>query len=163
MADTDAFDELEHWLANMAADLAPPRRVALARKVGQVLRKLNAARVAANLTPEGLPMAPRKAKPPRKTKAARPRLRQRQKSARMFKRIELARNMTVKPSTEGVSLGFTPRVRDTAAIHHFGLVAPVDPRIPRSIAVRYPERPLLGFSAADRDMIMAEVMEWLAK
>lgn len=161
-ADT-AFDTFEAWLGEITARLTPARRIALARKLGQLLRQANATRVAANLTPDGAPMTPRKPRPERKTRKGRPRLRDRQRSARMFRRIELARNMRVQPTAEGTTLTFAPRIAHTAAVHHFGLEDTVDPRKPGAPTIRYPERPLLGVRDEDRAAIMDQVMAWLGK
>lgn len=159
------FAALEPWLGSFLSRMQPGRRTMLARRVGQMLRRVNAARVAANLDPDGEPMAVRKqekGRPPkgRARKGDTP-IRQRGKRGLMFKRIELARNMVVTPGTDSVSLSFRPRVAGTAAIHHFGKVAPVDPRIPNSIRVRYTARRLLGFGADDRAALTASALEWL--
>ncbi len=161
MTDAADFAPLECWLDTMMARLTPARRVQLARKVGQTLRQINAARVAANVTPDGQTMTARKPRPPRKTKKGK-RLADRQRKSRMFARIEMAKNMRVTPGADQVALSFNPRIAATAAVHHFGLEDAVDRRIPNSIRVRYPARPLLGIGQGDETIIMAEVMAWIA-
>lgn len=141
------------------ARLEPGQRLRLARRIGVLLRQVNAARVKANVEPDGSPMTARK---PRDDRAAgRRKGRIRKKKDRMFRRIELARNMVVKPSADGVELGFRGRVAQTAAVHHFGLEDAVDRRNPRSIRVRYPARRLLGFAPEDEAAIMADALAWL--
>jgi phage virion morphogenesis protein len=155
----DDLDLLAPWLAGFTARLEPGRRLRLARRIGVLLRQVNAQRVLANVEPDGSPMAARKPRPARA--AARKRGRIRKTKAAMFRRIELARNMVVRPSAEGVALGFKGRVANTAAVHHFGLEDAVDRRIRNSIRVRYPARRLLGFAEADEAAIMADALAWL--
>lgn len=155
------FDELEGWLEKAAANLSPERRAQLARKIGQQLRASNAARVAANVEPDGTPMTVRKPKAdgnPRRLKEKTKRLKSK---GRMFPKIELARNMRAKAEGDHVELSFNPRIAKTAEIHHFGEEAPVDPRIANSIRVRYPARPLLGLGSGDEQAIMIAAMAFL--
>lgn len=152
------LDALEPWLGGLLAKTQPRERMALARAVGQIMRQFNAARVMANVEPDGTPMAPRIPKKPRKSGKAR-----KGKPGRMFKRIELARNMMVQPSADDVTLSFKPRIAQTAKEHHFGLEAPVDRRIRNSIRVRYKARRLLGIAAMDREAMLGKVMDWLDK
>ena len=79
----------------------------------------------------------------------------------MFRRIELARNMQVRPAADHVELSFKAKVAKTAEVHHFGLEDLVDKRRRNSIRTRYPARRLLGFGPGDNDMLMAEIMAWL--
>ncbi len=153
MSDTDA---LEPWLGGLLAKTEPRQRMALARRVGQIMRNFNSARVLANVEPDGTPMAERNPKKPRNSGKAR-----KAKQKRMFRRIELARNMQVTPSADEVSLSFKGRIAKTAEVHHFGLEDAVDRRIRNSIRVRYKARRLLGFGPGDRGAMLTEVMNWL--
>ena len=161
MIEADSLAALEPWIAGALAPLSPGQRILLSRRIGAVLRRVNAARVTANLDPDGEPMTPRKARAERPNKKGRTPVRQRGKRGAMFKRIELARNMVVIPGPDQVALTFKPRVAETAAIHHFGDVAPVNPRIANSISTRYPARRLLGFNPADSEAILAQIMAHL--
>jgi phage virion morphogenesis protein len=165
-AHTDDLAALEPWLDGVMSRLEPAQRTTLSRRIGMLLRRVNAARVTANIEPDGDPMAPRKPKAPRPTKVGREAkgdtpIRNRGKRGAMFRRIELARNMVTVPGPDQVLLTFKPRVAETAAVHHFGEVAPVNPRLTNSIRVRYTARRLLGFGPADSDAILAEVMAHL--
>jgi phage virion morphogenesis protein len=164
MTEADDLAAIEPWIAGIMAPLQPGQRMLLARRLGQFMRRVNAARVAAGVEPEGEPFTPRKPKkerPPKHARKGRIPIRQRGKRGRMFPRVELARNMMVTPGPDQVELAFRPRIAAVAAIHHFGLVAPVDPRIANSISVRYPARRLLGFAPADSEMIMRMALEWM--
>jgi len=156
MADMDA---LEPWLADIAARLTPGRRRALAGKIGRVMRGENAKRVQANVEPDGTVMAARNPKKPRPS--AKKKRGRKATGGRMFKRIELAKNMQVQTSQDGARLSFKGRVAGTAKVHHFGLEDAVDHRIRNSIRVRYKARRLLGFGPGDRDTMTAEIMAWL--
>lgn len=158
----DDLAALEPWVAGIMARMSPGQRMMLSRRIGQALRKINAARVTANRDPDGEAMTPRKARADRPAKKqGRVKVRDRGKRGAMFKRIELARNMVVIPGQDQVALTFKPRVAETAAVHHFGEVAPVNPRYANSIRTRYPERRLLGFGPADSDLILSYVMALL--
>lgn len=152
------FDALEPWLGELVARVSPRRRLGLSRRVGQIIRRANATRVLANVEPEGSAMTPRK---PKKERPAGKGKGGRKAKGSMFRRIELARNMVVRPSADHVELGFKSKVAKTAEVHHFGLEDVVDPRIRRSIRTRYPARRLLGFGPGDRDMLLVEIMGWL--
>ena len=56
--------------------------------------------------------------------------------------------------SDEVEIAFAGSVAGAASVHHYGLVSPIEKRIPHSIRVRYPARRLLGFSEADREAIM---------
>ena len=166
MPEEQGLEALEPWLGGIMARLAPGQQMMLARRVGRLLRMANAARVMANVEPDGTPMQPRKTKTGHARKGqkgirGKTPIRQRGGKGAMFRRIELARNMVVIPGPGEVVLTFKPRVAETAAVHHFGEVAPVDPRIPNSIRTRYPARRLLGFGAGDSEAILAAAMAFL--
>lgn len=156
----DDLTALEPWLAGFMARFTPGQQMMLSRRVGRIIRTINAARVKANVDPDGLAMAERKPKASRPNKKGRTPVKGRGKKGAMFKRIELARNMQVRAAPEMVELHFKSHIAKTAEVHHFGEVAPVEPRFPNSIRVRYAERRLLGFGPADSHAILAAVMAW---
>jgi len=154
----DDLTALEPWLAGFMARFSPGQQLMLSRRVGRIIRAVNAARVTANVDPDGSAFTPRKPKKQRPSKKTP--IKARGKKGAMFKRIERARNMAVRASPERVELNFKRRVQQTAEVHHFGEVAPVDPRIPNSIRTRYAERRLLGFGPADSAAILEAVTAW---
>lgn len=156
MAEPSGLEALEPWIEGYLAKLKPAERSKVARKIGIMLRRANARRIAANVQPDGSAMEPRR---PQKDRRGRLRARK----GRMFAKTGKLRNMRVRPSPDGVEVDFARLVAGTAAVHHFGLIDKVDGRIPNSIRVRYPARRLLGFSPADREAIMDEVIRWVGE
>lgn len=144
------LEALEPWIEGYLRKLKPSERTKISRKVGIMLRRANSERIRANVEPDGAAMAPRKEGK-----------RRRRRKGRMFAKTGRLRNMRVRAAPDGVELSFLQLVAGTASVHHHGLVDKVDKRIPNSITVRYPARRLLGFSAADREAIMDEVLKWV--
>lgn len=150
---SDNFDQLAPWVAAIADRFGDGNMRKIARKIGLALRRVNAARIAANVQPDGSAMEPRKKRPLRDRKKHRVR-----NKGRMFPKIKLARNMTVDASADQVELRFAPKVARTAEVHHFGLRDRVA-RFRGAPQVRYPARELLGFGAADDDAVLAAVLD----
>lgn len=149
MPSGDGLEAIEPWLAGVMIRLKPGQRLRLAKKVGQMLRKRNVARIGQNVQPDGSAMEPRK---PRDKASAR--------RGKMFKKIGLARNMRIKAKADSVEITFSGRVAGAAAVHHFGLVDKVE-HTAGAPKYRYPARRLLGLPKGDRDAIMETVMEAL--
>lgn len=151
----DALEQFATYFDTMLADLSPAKRKAVARKIGQRLRRLNAQRMRANVEPDGAAMAPRKKRLREKSKPGRGR--------RMFREIGKARNLRVRPSEDGVEIGFAnPGTGRVAVEHHFGLDGRVGrTRAGRMIRTRYTARRLLGFGAQDIDAVTDELLAWL--
>lgn len=145
---------LEPGLKGYLDRLSPRERGKVARAIGTMLRKANAQRIRDNVQPDGSPMAPRKSQKDRRGRI-------RKRKGRMFPKIALARNLKVRASPDEVEIAFAQLVAGAANVHHYGLVSPVDPRIPNAIRVRYEARRLLGFSAADRQAIAEVALESL--
>ncbi len=141
--------DLERWLGEIIAGLAPAKRLRMATKVGQALRRANLQRIAANVEPDGTAMERRKPRFGRR--------KQLRKSAggKMFKGLRLTRNWTVKADADGVELAPTNGLIDRiAAISHYGEEATVGRlRNGKRIRVRYAERRLLGLSDDDLSLL----------
>ena len=149
---------LEPWLEAHLAALSPARRTAVARKVGQALRRANTKRIAANVQPDGSAMEKRKRRArlrDRESKAA--------KSGRMFPKLRLARSISIRATPEGVEVGYNnPMIAHTARAHQFGLVDHVGKTSDgRKVTTKYPVRVLLGFGPKDREGVLEVVMAML--
>lgn len=149
----DNFDRLAPWVAAIARRFGDGNMRKIARKIGLMLRRVNAGRIAANVQPDGSAMEPRKRRPLRDRKNDRVR-----KKGRMFPKIRLARNMRVKATADQVEVNFNDKVARAANVHHFGLRDRVA-RFRGAPQVRYPVRELLGFGADDDDAILEAVLD----
>ena len=127
----DNLTALEDWVQPLLAKLTTSQRNALARKVGQALRKSQAQRIASQQAPDGAPYAPRK---PTKLRAKAGQIR---KEA-MFPRLRTAKWLKVQVDAEGVAVGFFGRP-----------------------SYQYPVRELLGFTAEERETIQDLILQHL--
>lgn len=152
----EGLDHLAPWLGDYLRKLEPAERRTLARKLGKALRDSNARRIRDNVQPDGSPMEPRKTKRDRRGRL-------RKRKGRMFPKTALARNLRAFARPDEIEVAFRQLVAGTAEVHHYGLLAPVDPRLRNAIKVRYPARRLLGFSPADIDLIETEAISSLAE
>jgi phage virion morphogenesis protein len=141
MAD-NGLDHLAPWLEGYLHRLEPGERRKLTRKLAKALRDRNAKRIRDNVQPDGTPMEPRKSQRDRRGRL-------RKRKGRMFPKTSLAKNLRYRANDQELEVSFRPLVAGTASVHHYGLTAPVDPRIPNSIKIRFPARRLLGLSEAD--------------
>ncbi|MBU2407109.1 MAG: phage virion morphogenesis protein [Gammaproteobacteria bacterium] len=141
----------------MLADISPAKRKAVARKIGQRLRRSNLSRIAANVEPDGGAMEQRK---PQRDRRGRIR---KKAGGRMFRKLRYARNFKVKPREDGVEIAMASQgLRRIARVHHFGLSGYVGKtRAGDTVRARYEARQLLGFSAGDIDGIAEEALAWL--
>lgn len=146
----DDLTALEDWLSPLIAALSPQQRRGLARKVGQGLRRSQAARIAAQRAPDGSAYTPRKPQPLRKEPG---RIR-----GAMFAKLRLARNLKVLPDDVGVAVGFLARTGRIARVHQEGQEDKVAPDGP---SIRYPARVLLGFTHEEREMLRDLVLNHL--
>lgn len=149
---TGDFTQLEAFLGRFVTALSPREMRGLASKIGQSLRRSNSARIAANVEPDGSAMTPRKPRPRGK------------KRGKMFRRLRAARTLKVKPSADGVSVGFIDQAQHVAQVHHFGEEDVVGrTRDGRTIRARYAARALLGVGEADTTAVLAAIETHLAR
>lgn len=139
----DDLSKLEDWLGQIAEGFSPAERQQAALKMMQAMRRSNLARIAANVQPDGSPMAARK---PRKTRSGRV-----LRLGKMFKGLRFAKNWKIRTDAEGGELFPASNAADrVASLHHFGEVGTVGRmRDGRVIRHKYHERQLLGFGADD--------------
>lgn len=149
MADGNSLDAIEPFLGEIMDAVEPGQRKRLADKLMRLARRANAQRMAANITPAGAAMAPRK---------------QRLKGRRgkMFKRIGKPSSLKIRTTADEGELRFAnPLVESTAATHHYGLEGFVGrTRAGRVIRTKYQARELLGFGR-EQDQFLDEVLRHL--
>ena len=141
--------EVEDWAKELISQLSKAERRKLARHIGTRLRRANAKRIRAQEGPNGEAWPPRRPRNRRGSGGSR---------GKMLLGFSKAKYMKVKLGDGGVMVGFWGHTARLARVHQYGLRSKVGPHGPR---VRYPERPLLGFSHADREMIRDLIVEWL--
>jgi phage virion morphogenesis protein len=147
MADA-GLDHLAPWLEGYLQRLAPSERRKLTRRLAKALRDANARRIRDNVEPDGTPMQPRKSKRDRRGRL-------RKRKGRMFPKTSLPQPALQSSAHEvWCPSGTDGRHRSSAPVRQ----APVDPRIPNSIKVRYPARRLLGLAPDDIAMIEADTL-----
>ncbi|EMX8403076.1 phage virion morphogenesis protein [Yersinia enterocolitica] len=149
MNELKPFDDA---LAGLIASLTPKARKALAVTVAKRLRASQQQRIKRQQAPDGTPYAARKSQPLRKPKG---RIKQ-----EMFAKLRTARYMKASSSPDEAVVEFAGRVERMAAVHHFGLK---DRPSIHSQEVKYEERPLLGFTLQDRELVENAVIACLAK
>lgn len=147
----DLSHDIDAWAEQLLSRLTPAARNQLARRLGIELRRANVKRIRAQEAPDGSAWPARKPQKPRK--------KEKPKTGKMYVGMSKAKYLKVKVSGQGVSIGFFGRVARIARVAQYGLYDEVRPGGKR---VKYPERPLLGFSQADRELIRDLLAEWLA-
>lgn len=149
--------QLEAWAGVLLAKLEAPARRRLAIDIGRELRRSQQQRIAAQKAPDGTPYTPRKNQGER-IRDKRGQIRRRQ--AAMFNKLRAARWLKTNVTGDAIEVGFFGRVARLARVHQEGL----DDRVsPGGKTVRYPARPLLGFTEHDRAMIRDRLLEHLGR
>jgi phage virion morphogenesis protein len=146
----DDLTAFETWAVPLLAALTPARRRALARGIGQALRRGQAARIAAQKNTDGSAYEPRKV-----TKA---RLQKGSIRGTMFEKLRAARHLRVQADEASVVVGFVGRTARIARVHHLGLRDEVEPGGPR---YDYPARELLGLTDAEREQVKDLLLQHL--
>lgn len=143
------LEAIEPFLGELLDTVAPAQRKRLIDKLMRLARRANARRIAANVTPDGGAMAPRKKRP-------------KGKRGKMFKRIGKDASLKIRSTPDMGELTFAnPLIETTAATHHFGLEGFVGrTRNGRVIRTKYQARALLGFGA-EREEYLDEVLRHL--
>jgi len=148
MVDND-LQALEDWAIPLLTRLEPGERRKLARTVATELRRSQRTRIRRQLNPDGTSYVPRR------------RIRSKAGAIRrgaMFQKITRAKYLKTKTSTDSAEVGFVGRVARIARVHQYGERDRVDRDGPE---VRYPERRLLGFTHADRELIRDLLLDHL--
>lgn len=151
----DELTQLELWAAPLLVKLAPAQRRQLARTIALDLRRSQQQRIAAQTAPDGMPYVARK----RRTESFRDKrgaIRRRKEN--MFVKLRTARWLKARVTNEDAEVGFFGRVARLARVHQEG---GTDFVIPGGPLVRYAQRPLLGFTPADREAIRGHLLQYL--
>jgi phage virion morphogenesis protein len=151
--DSDALAALDRWFGEVLEGLSPAKRRRAGMKLGQALRRSNLDRIARNVEPDGRAMERRKSRLDQRGRV------RRKAGGKMFRKLRLVRNWSIKATPDSVEIA--PTKNDiVAATHHFGKRGFVG-RAPdgSKVFTRYPERRLLGFDDADRELVVDVVSQ----
>lgn len=145
------IDALETFAADLIASLEPAARQELAKRIATALRTANQRRIAAQVSPDGTPFAPRK-----------PQIRHRKGKIKrqMFSKLRTAKYLKAKGTPNEAIVAFTAEVSRIARVHHLGLRDRVNRKT--GLEADYPARPLLGIPADDEALVAELVTAHLA-
>lgn len=155
----DDLSAIEDWAGTLLSQLSPAERRKVAVDVGRELRRSQQKRIAQQRNPDGEPYEPRK----RRLFLRDARLRQKEgriKRRAMFAKLRTASYLKIEADSDGIAIGFAGRAARVARVHQEGQTSVVT-RGGKSY--KYPVRQLLGFTAADREMIRDKLLEQLAR
>lgn len=149
------FAPLEEELGRLLDNVAPDARTRLGRTIATDLRRGQAARIRANVTPAGEPMVPRKPRGPApKTRSA--------QATRMFQRATASKYLRAKATPAEIVVGYAGAAARILRVHQLGLRDRAS-RDASSPEVTYPERQLIGLSDADRSRLIAKLVARLGE
>ncbi|MCD9124032.1 phage virion morphogenesis protein [Cupriavidus sp. UGS-1] len=154
----DDLQAIEQWGAALLARMTRSERRAALLEIGRELRRSQQARIAGQQNPDGSAYAPRKARAAL-NKGARDKAGRIKREA-MFRKLRTARFLKVEVTDEGLAVGFSGRGAYVARVHQEGRTERVARDGPE---YTYPERKLLGFTKAEREMIRDRMVTHLVK
>jgi phage virion morphogenesis protein len=129
-------------LAGLLASLSPAGRRKMAAEIAKKLRASQQQRIKQQKAPDGTPYVKRKRQPVRGKKG--------RVKREMFAKLRTARYLKTKGSSEAAVVEFVGRVQRIARVHQEGLK---DKPNRLSQPVQYQTRPLLGFNAAELQIV----------
>lgn len=144
---------LEAFAADLLASMEPAARAELAKRIARDLRASQQKRIAAQQNPDGSAYAQRKTQLRHKKGEIRRRL-------QMFSKLRTAKYLKARGTAEGAIVAFTAEVSRIARVHQFGLRDRVNRKT--GLEADYPQRELLGISAADEALIRDLAVEYLS-
>lgn len=146
------LEAFEDWAGPLLRKLEPAERGKLARSLAQQLRRKQQQRVKTQANPDGSKYTPRKKRDLRGKKG---RIR---RKLEMFQKLRKVAYLKAKGDGSAISVGFTGRVARIARVHQYGLKDRAERGAPD---VRYGQREVLGFTAADLDLIRDSLLSYL--
>jgi phage virion morphogenesis protein len=150
------LDRLQLSLEQLLATIEPGARRRLALAMGRRVKSANAARIRANVTPEGDAMVPRKRRIARPNRLGRPEPLAPEKKGRMFRKAASPRWLRVRADADSVEIGYSGKGARILRVHQDGGREQVGPQ-PDAPFANYPARPLIGLSPTDREALLEMV------
>ncbi len=151
---SNGLETLEGWAGGLLNQLEPAARNTLARTIGQALRRSQQQRISAQRNPDGSKYAPRK---PRDLRGKQGRVK---RKVQMFRKLRGAKFLKVHGDSNAITVGFTGRIGRIARVHHYGLKDRAERGAPD---VKYDRREVLGFTAADLELIRDAMFEQISQ
>ena len=145
------FKPFEDKLAGLIAALSPAGRRRMTSDIAKKLRQRQQQRIKSQKAPDGSPFAPRKRQPVR--------AKQGRIKREMFAKLRTNRYMKATGNDSAAVVEFTGKVQRIARVHQRGLK---DKPSPKSAAVEYPQRQLMGFTDDDRQLVESAIIDYLA-
>lgn len=145
------FKPFEDKLAGLIAALSPAGRRRMTTDIAKKLRQRQQQRIKSQKAPDGSPFTPRKRQPVRAKKGRIKR--------EMFAKLRTNRYMKATGNDSAAVVEFTRKVQRIARVHQLGLK---DKPSPKSVAIEYPQRQLLGFTEDDRQLAESVIIDYLA-
>lgn len=136
------FKPFDDKLAALIAALSPTARRKMAADIAKTLRTRQQRRIKTQKAPDGTPYAARKRQP---VKAKKGRVKR-----EMFAKLRTSRFMKASAGNDAAVVEFTGKVQRMVNVHQYGLK---DKPGRNSAPVQYDARPLIGFSAEDRQAV----------
>jgi len=149
---TDNLTALEDWAAPLLANLKPAERRKLTASIARKLRRSQQQRITAQRNPDGTAYAPRKQRSLRD--------KQGRIKRKMFTRLKAAKHLKARSDANSLAVVFLSRAARIARVHQYGLR---DRPNRNAQQVQYERRELLGFTAADLDLIRDELLAQLSQ
>lgn len=144
------LERLEDWATPLLQKLSASERRKLAIQLARKLRHSQQQRIKDQKNPDGSDYAPRKAQQKQG----------RIKRRAMFARLRQNRYLRTQADAHELTVGFVGRVSRLARVHQEGLRDRIRRGGPE---VRYEQRQLLGYSAADEAMILDMLVDHLGQ
>lgn len=135
-------------LTALISSLSAPARKEMARSIGRKLRASQQQNIRRQQAPDGTPFKPRKTQPVRSKKGRIKR--------EMFAKLRTAKYMKTKASPNEAVIEFAGNVQRMVRVHHYGLR---DRPSRKSKEVKYVERPLLGLTKSNLQVIESIITE----
>lgn len=152
---SDDLQQLTDWAGAMLQQLGTAQRRQLTREIARDLRLSQQKRITAQKNPDGSAYEARR--PQKDLQDKKGSLRR-----KMFTRLRLVKYLQSEASANGANVGYLRGglVGYIARVHQEGRRDRVSPRGPY---IQYPERRLLGFTGADREMVKDRILNHLAR
>ena len=160
MADAGVL-ELEAYLVGFLSRLEPGERRKTGMRIAAYLQRARAKTIGANTDPDGQPFTPRKPRAPQAGDKVAKKKRS-IKDRKMFLKARTTKYLRKQATASEASVGYAGAMARLMTVHQEGRKDRVS-RAPGSPVAQYPMRRILGLNEADREEVLAIVLEQLSE